>query len=71
MPRATPTEELQRIESIVAAHPNGIGIAAIEAEIAQRQGDKPNRRTLQRRLQKLVHERRVTAEGASILWSTN
>ena len=66
MPRATLTEELKLIESIVAAHPSGIGITAIEAEIARRQGDKPNRRTLQRRLQKLIDEQRVTTEGESI-----
>lgn len=48
MTRATLSEELERIESIVAAHPGGIGIAAIEIEIARRQGNKPNRRTLQR-----------------------
>ena len=66
MPRATLTEELQLIESIVAAHPNGIGITAIEVEIARRKGDKLNRRTLQRRLQKLIDEQRVTTEGESI-----
>ena len=66
MPRATLTEELKLIESIVAAHPSGIGITAIEAEIARRQGYKPNRRTLQRRLQKLIDEQRVTTEGESI-----
>ena len=66
MPRATLTEELKLIESIVAAHPSGIGITAIEAEIVRRQGDKPNRRTLQRRLQKLIDEQRVTTEGESI-----
>ena len=66
MPRATLTQELQLIESIVAAHPRGIGITAVEAEIARRHGDKPNRRTLQRRLQKLIDEQRVTTEGESI-----
>src|SRR5690554_2820104 len=66
MPRPTLTEELKLIESIVAAHPSGIGIAAIEAEIARRHGDKLNRRTLQRRLQKLIDEQRVTTEGESI-----
>ncbi|CDM22482.1 filamentation induced by cAMP protein Fic [Castellaniella defragrans 65Phen] len=59
-------EELNRIESIVAAHPSGIGITAIEAEIARRHGDKPNRRTLQRRLQKLIESQRITTEGESI-----
>lgn len=66
MLRPTLTEELQRIEAIVVAHPGGIGIAAIEAEIARRHGDKPNRRTLQRRLQKLIDAQRVTTEGQSI-----
>lgn len=66
MARATLTEELTLIESIVAANLSGMGIAAIEAEMAQRQGHKPNRRTLQRRLQKLVDAQRVTTEGESI-----
>jgi len=66
MPRATLTEELQLIESIVAAHPGGIGIAAIEAEMARCHGNKPNRRTLQRRLQKLIDGQRVATKGASI-----
>jgi hypothetical protein len=66
MPRATPTEELKLIESIVTAHPGGIRIADIEAEMAQRQGDKPHRRTLQRRLQKLIDQQRVTTDGESI-----
>lgn len=66
MPRTTPIEELKLIESIVAAHPRGIRIADIEAEMARRQGDKPNRRTLQRRLQKLIDQRCLTTEGESI-----
>lgn len=66
MPQATLTEELRVIESIVAAHPGGLGIASIEAEMVRRQGDKPNRRTLQRRLQKLIDEQRLISEGASV-----
>lgn len=66
MRRATLTEELQLIRSVVAAHPGGIGIAGIEAEMARCQGDKPNRRTLQRRLQKLIDEQSLTTEGQSI-----
>lgn len=66
MPRATPTEELQLIESILAGHPGGLGISAIEAEIERHQGSKLNRRTLQRRLQKLVDTQRLTTEGESI-----
>jgi Fic/DOC family len=66
MPRTTPLEELRLIEAIVAAHGSGIGIAEIEAEIERRQGDKPNRRTLQRRLHKLIEAQRLTTEGESI-----
>lgn len=66
MPRATLTEELKLIAAIVAAHPDGIGIAGIEAEIARRHVGKPNRRTLQRRLQKLIDEQRLTSEGESV-----
>ena len=66
MPRTTPLEELKLIEAIVAAHGSGIGIADIEAEIERRQGDKPNRRTLQRRLHKLIEAQRLTTEGESI-----
>ncbi|MDP1644764.1 MAG: Fic family protein [Thiobacillus sp.] len=66
MPRAAPTEELKLIESIIAAHPGGIRIADIEAEMERRQGARPNRRTLQRRLQKLIDAQRVTTDGESI-----
>ena len=38
MPRITPADELQLIESIVAAHPGGIGIAEIELAMAQQSG---------------------------------
>ena len=66
MSHAILTEELKRIETIVAAHPAGIGIAGIEAEMAQCYGNQASRRTLQRRLQKLIKEQRLTAEGESI-----
>lgn len=66
MSRTTPSEELDLIESIVAAHPRGIGISDIEAEVARRQNAKVNRRTLQRRLQKLIATKRISAEGQSI-----
>ncbi|MCD8504533.1 MAG: Fic family protein [Burkholderiaceae bacterium] len=59
-------EELNLIESIIAKHPNGIGIAAIEAEIKRRHFKSLNRRTLQRRLQRLIDEDRATTEGSSI-----
>jgi hypothetical protein len=66
MSRTAPSKELDLIESIVAAHPRGIGISDIEAEMARRQNAKVNRRTLQRRLQKLIATKRVSAEGRSI-----
>ena len=66
MSRTTPSKELDLIESIVAAHPRGIGISDIEAEMARRQNAKVNRRTLQRRLQKLIAAKRISAEGLSI-----
>ncbi len=66
MPRTTLQQELELIASVVGAHPVGIGIADIELEMTRRQGTKPNRRTLQRRLQRLVVERRLTTEGESV-----
>ena len=50
MPRATPTEDLELIESIVTAHADGIRIVDLEAELSQHRGTTLNRRTLQRRL---------------------
>jgi len=68
MSRTTPPEELQLIESIVAAHPSGLQIADIENEIERLQGKKLNRRTLQRRLQKLIEAERLTTQGESKAW---
>lgn len=68
MSRNTPSDELLLIESIVAAHPDGIGISEIEAAMEGRQNSKLNRRTLQRRLQKLIQAQRLTAEGESTAW---
>ncbi|MCX7261843.1 MAG: hypothetical protein NTX67_03495 [Burkholderiales bacterium] len=65
MPRTTPNEELQLIESIVAAFPKGMGIAAIEAQMEISQNAKLNRRTLQRRMQKLVEAKRLIVQGES------
>ena len=38
MPRATPTEDLELIESIVTAHAGGIRIADLEAQILEQLG---------------------------------
>jgi hypothetical protein len=40
-------------------------------EDERRQGDKPNRRTLQRHLHKLIEARRLTTEGKASPCSTN
>lgn len=66
MPKLTPAEELQLIESILAARPYGIGIVDIEAGLKQHHGLVLNRRTLQRRLQRLIEEQRLTTEGESV-----
>ena len=65
MSRATPREELQLIASIVSAYPNGIGISNIEAEMVRSQQVELNRRTLQRRLQKLIEMKRLSVVGES------
>jgi len=64
--RSTPGEELSLIESIIANHPGGIGISALEELLAQQLTSTLNRRTLQRRLERLVENRRVVTAGESI-----
>jgi hypothetical protein len=66
MTRTTSAEQLLQIESVVAGFSHGAGIATIEAQLERVNGHKPNRRTLQRRLQKLVEQNRLTTLGESI-----
>ena len=66
MSRTTPHEELLLIESIVSAHPNGVRISDIEAEMALLQADVLHRRTLQRRLQRLIALQRLRAVGQGV-----
>lgn len=66
MPTISSVDQLTLIEAIVASQPGGMGISALELEMARRQGTRPSRRTLQRRLQKLVDSARLTTEGESI-----
>ncbi len=66
MSRTTSAAELLQIESVLAGYPHGVGIAAIEAEMERLNGHRPNRRSLQRRLHKLVAEKRLTTAGESI-----
>lgn len=66
MPRTTPEIELQQIEAIVAGFAQGAGLAAIEAEMAKRHGLGLHRRTLQRRLHRLVQQNRLSTSGESV-----
>ncbi|MCF6291551.1 MAG: Fic family protein [Desulfobacterales bacterium] len=66
MSRIVPAEELDLIEGVIAEHPEGIGISALERTLAHRLPKILNRRTLQRRLAHLVADRRITTEGESI-----
>lgn len=61
-----PPNDFALIESILTAHPSGLGIAALEDELARRQSIRPQRRTLQRRLKKLIESKRVCTEGESV-----
>jgi len=59
MPKIVPSEELQRIEKLIAQYPEGIGAK----DIAQCLDFEIKGRTLQRRLATLVAERRIVSEG--------
>ncbi|CAD6874473.1 hypothetical protein [Methylomonas fluvii] len=59
MPKIVPSEELERIEKLIAQYPEGIGAK----DIAQWLDFEIKGRTLQRRLATLVAERRIVSEG--------
>ncbi|WP_290482031.1 Fic family protein [Hyphomonas sp. UBA3201] len=59
MAKPIPEKELQAIEAVVAAHPEGIGIQEIKDELEE----DVVRRTLQYRLKHLVDEGRLVKEG--------
>jgi hypothetical protein len=65
MSRRVPAEELELIEKVVSGYPEGIGTSALMDALA---GSLPGlkRRTLQRRLKRLLEERRIISEGESI-----
>ena len=65
MSRIVPAEELNLIEQVISEHLEGIGISALEGVLAT---SIPNmyRRTLQRRLKRLVEDGRIISEGESI-----
>jgi hypothetical protein len=65
MSRLLFAEELDLIERVIDAHHEGIGISALERVLAD-SVPKMNRRTLQRRLKRLVEEKRIMTEGESV-----
>lgn len=65
MSRIVPAEELNLIERIIAEHPEGIGISRLGKVLSEYLPDM-HHRALQRRLKRLVGEKRVTTEGESI-----
>lgn len=66
MTRRTLDEELQAIEALIAEQAGGIGISALENILAQRLPAVPNRRTLQRRLDRLIQAGRIVSKGESV-----
>ncbi|MBC8441222.1 MAG: Fic family protein [Deltaproteobacteria bacterium] len=66
MSRIVPAEELDLIERIISEHTRGIGISALESALASHLPKALNRRTLQRRLERLLTDKRITTQGESI-----
>jgi len=66
MSRMMPAEELDLIERVISEHPEGIGISALEKALYNRLPKALNRRTLQRRLERLLADMRLTTAGESI-----
>jgi len=66
MARSTLIEDIKIIESIITEQADGIGISALENILAQRLAKALNRRTLQRRLERLLQDGRIISEGESI-----
>lgn len=66
MSRGIPTQELDLIEQVISEHPEGLGISILEMELARHLPTPLNRRTLQRRIEFLMAEKRITSQGRSI-----
>jgi hypothetical protein len=62
----TPASELQTILNIVLEHPDGIGISALENVLVRRIGKPMIRRTLQRKLNRLIDDQQVSVTGKSV-----
>jgi hypothetical protein len=63
MSRIVPDEELDLIERVILEHPEGIGTSAIERGLSHHSPKALNRRTLQRRLKRLLADKRIKTEG--------
>jgi len=66
MSRIVPAEEFDLIEQVISEYPEGIGISALEKALAFHLPKALNRRTLQRRLERLLADKRIATEGESI-----
>ena len=66
MSRIVPAEEFDLIEQVISEYPDGIGISALEKALALQFPKALNRRTLQRRLERLLADKRIVTEGESI-----
>lgn len=66
MARDNVIQEQQAILAIVIEHLDGIGISALEQATGQRLGRPINRRTLLRRLDRLIDDQQVTVTGKSV-----
>jgi hypothetical protein len=66
MARVVPADELNLIEQVISQHPKGIGISELEKALSHHLPQTLHRRTLQRRLEILLAEKRITTEGESI-----
>lgn len=66
MVHSNPASELKAILNIVLEHPEGVGISALENALAQRLGKPMIRRTLQRKLNRLIDDQQVSVTGKSV-----
>ena len=66
MSRIVPAEEFDLIEQVISEFPEGIGISALEKALSLHLPKALNRRTLQRRLERLLADKRIVTEGESI-----
>ncbi|GHU26951.1 hypothetical protein FACS189488_15070 [Betaproteobacteria bacterium] len=66
MSQPSSAQELETILSVVLEHPDGIGMAALEEALSSRLSLPMKRRTLLRRLGRLLEARKIVSEGKSV-----